>query len=74
MAAALIEDGAIERFRDTRYAGWNTERGQRILSGAVDLGTLADEAVATDLDPAPVSGRQEWLENQVNRVIWSNPS
>lgn len=74
VAAALIEDGAVERFRDERYAGWGTERGRRILSGSVDLATLADEAVAADLDPAPVSGRQEWLENQVNRVIWSTPS
>jgi xylose isomerase len=74
VAAALIEDGAIEGFREQRYSGWATERGQRILSGAVDLATLADEAVAADLDPAPVSGRQEWLENQVNRVLWSTPT
>jgi xylose isomerase len=27
--------------------------------------------VRSDLDPTPVSGRQELLENEVNRVIWS---
>jgi hypothetical protein len=28
-------------------------------------------AAAEDPEPQPVSGRQEWLENQVSRVIWS---
>jgi xylose isomerase len=32
---------------------------------------LADEALEADLDPAPVSGRQEQLENEVNRLLWS---
>jgi xylose isomerase len=74
VAAAMLDDGAIEQARQQRYAGWSGERGQRILDGAVDLVTLADEAVSSGLDPQPVSGRQEWLENQVNRVIWSAPS
>jgi len=74
VAASMLDDGAIEQARQQRYAGWSGERGQRILGGAVDLATLADEAVSSGLDPQPVSGRQEWLENQVNRVIWSTPS
>ncbi len=71
VAAAMLEDGTIEQARDRRYAGWQDGTGRRILDGGFDLATLADEAVATDLSPTPVSGRQEWLENQVNRVIWS---
>jgi len=74
VAAAMLEDGSIERFRDQRYAGWAGEQGQRILTGGVDLATLADEAVASDLDPMPVSGRQEWLENEVNRILWATPT
>ncbi len=74
VAAAMLDDGSIERFRDERYAGWDDGLGRRILGGEVDLATLADEAVASDLDPQPVSGRQEWLENQVNRIIWSTPN
>jgi xylose isomerase len=74
VAAAMLDDGAIEQARQQRYAGWSGERGRSILGGAVDLATLADEAVSSGLDPQPVSGRQEWLENQVNRVIWSTPS
>ncbi len=74
VAAAMLDDGSIERFRDERYAGWDDGLGRRILDGEVDLATLADEAVTSDLDPQPVSGRQEWLENQVNRIIWSTPN
>ncbi len=73
VAAQLVDDGVLERARDTRYAGWSTERGQRILNGQVDLATLADESVAAGLDPRPVSGAQERLENEVNRVIWDTP-
>jgi xylose isomerase len=74
VAAAMLEDGALEQARDTRYAGWGSALGQRILTGGVDLGTLADEAVSSGLDPKPVSGRQELLENEVNRVLWSTPN
>ena len=74
VAEQLIVDGALEAARERRYAGWNTDRGRKILDGSVDLATLADESVASELDPQPVSGRQEWLESEVNRVIWSTPS
>ena len=74
VAAAMLEDGALERARDTRYSGWGSELGGRILGGNVDLATLADESVAANLDPKPVSGRQEFLENEVNRVLWSTPN
>jgi xylose isomerase len=74
VAAAMLEDGALERARDTRYAGWGSDLGKRIIGGDVDLATLADESVARNLDPQPVSGRQEYLENEVNRVLWSTPN
>jgi sarcosine oxidase subunit alpha len=34
----------------------------------VSLGTLADQVLAKNADTRPVSGRQEYLENLVNRV------
>ncbi len=71
-AAALLEDGVVEDVRDARYAGWSSELGQEILGGSVDLASLADRAVADGLDPAPESGRQEWLENEINRVVWNS--
>ena len=44
------------------------------MKGEIDLAALADQAVADGLDPQPVSGRQERLENEVNRIIWSTPN
>lgn len=64
-AEAIIADGRIDAFRAERYAGWSGELGQTIRSAS--LAEIADLAVAQDLMPAPVSGRQEWLENMLNR-------
>lgn len=74
VAAAMLEDGALEQARERRYAGWSGEKGRKILAGELDLAALADDAVASDLDPQPVSGRQEYLENEVNRILWSTPN
>ena len=71
VAEALIADGELDRHRDARYAGWDQPLGRSILAGDVDLAGLADMATERDLDPRPVSGRQELLENTVNRVLWS---
>jgi xylose isomerase len=64
-AEAIIADGRIDAFRAERYAGWNGELGQAIKGAS--LAEIADLAVARDLAPKPVSGRQEWLENMLNR-------
>lgn len=64
-AEAIIKDGRLDAFRDERYAGWNGDLGKTIKGG--DLAAIADLAVARDLAPQPVSGRQEWLENLINR-------
>ncbi|MGL5838195.1 MAG: xylose isomerase [Sphingorhabdus sp.] len=66
-AAAIIEDGTLDGFVEERYAGWEGELGKQILSGKLSLADAADHAVRRNGDPAPVSGRQEYLENLVNR-------
>jgi xylose isomerase len=71
-AQALIDDGVLERFRSERYQRWGSDLGRRIMQPDSDLAALADEAFEAELDPAPVSGRQEWLENEVNRVLGSS--
>ncbi len=71
VAAALIEDGELERLRTERYSGWSKGVGRSILEGKTALDELAVGVVSGDIDPRPVSGRQERLENIVNRAIWS---
>ncbi|HEX9645380.1 MAG TPA: xylose isomerase [Acidimicrobiia bacterium] len=69
-AAAMIEDGALEAARDQRYAGWGQGLGTEILEGAVTLAELEARVAGGTIDPTPVSGGQERLENLVNRTLW----
>jgi xylose isomerase len=66
-AAAMVEDGALQKFVDDRYAGWGKGLGQDILAGKKSLDDLAEYVDAHALEPKPKSGRQEYLENLVNR-------
>lgn len=67
-AAAMIEDGRLDRFVAQRYAGWDTPLGRHILNGAT-LDACATHVTSNQTDPKPVSGRQEHLENLVNRFV-----
>jgi xylose isomerase len=70
-AAAMIERGAVERLREARYAGWAGDLGRSILSGEALLEMLAGRVATGEIDPKPVSGRQELFENLVNQQIWA---
>ena len=71
VAESMMNDGTIEAARDARYEGWGRDLGSDIMAGSLDLAALADHATANNVDPAPGSGRQEQLENEVNRHVWS---
>lgn len=66
-AAAMLEDGKLEAARDARYAGWAAPEGQELL--ASDLASVEAQVRHNDINPAPRSGRQERLENLVNRYL-----
>ena len=68
-AARMLEAGELEAFVAERYAGWDSGLGQAILKGEQSLTELATHVAEKKLEPAPVSGRQEWLENLVNRYL-----
>jgi xylose isomerase len=70
VAARLLEDGELEAARAARYARWGDELGGSILGGEVDLEDLEARVSNGELNPVPASGRQEDLENLVNRAIW----
>ena len=71
VAADMIERETLARIREARYAGWSGELGRSILSGEAVLEILAGQVETGDIDPRPVSGGQELLENVVNQSIWT---
>ena len=71
VAAAMIERATLERRREERYAGWAGDLGRSILAGDATLAALEAHVAEGTIDPRPVSGRQELLENVVNQHIWS---
>ena len=68
-AARIVEEGRLASFVERRYAGWDSGLGREILAGEHDLVSLSERVRDGSLDPRPVSGRQEWLENLVNRYL-----
>ncbi|MFD1697139.1 xylose isomerase [Roseibium aestuarii] len=68
-AARMLEDGVITSFVEDRYAGWNAPEAQKMLKGETTLEEIEARVLAENLTPQPVSGRQEFLENVVNRYV-----
>ncbi len=66
-AEAIINDGQLDAFRSLRYAGWQGDLGKSIHAPTASLASIADLAIQHNLSPEPKSGRQEWLENVINR-------
>jgi xylose isomerase len=52
-----------------RYQGWSGPLGKEILSGKATLESLSRQVLDRNQDVAPVSGRQEALENLINRYL-----
>ena len=68
-AARMIEDKALSAPLKERYAGWQTPEAQAMLKGETSLEALEAKVLEQGLDPKPRSGRQEHLENIVNRYV-----
>jgi hypothetical protein len=68
-AARMVEDKALSGPLEERYAGWNDKEAQRTLSGGYTLEEIAHHVVQHGIEPQPRSGRQELLENVVNRYV-----
>jgi xylose isomerase len=69
LAAQIRKDGALKDIVKQRYASWDTGIGAKIEGGAAKFEDL--EAYMLDKgDSAPnASGRQEYLENLINRYV-----
>jgi len=69
-AVALIEDGELDAFIEKKYESFNSALGIKIRTGKTTLTELADHASKIGTCAIPSSGRQEYLENVVNRVLF----
>lgn len=69
IAANMIEDGGLERHVADRYAGWASPFGRDVMTGSLSLDALADRTLQRNVDVDPRSGRQEMLENLMNRYL-----
>lgn len=66
-AAAMIEDGALAQALTDRYACWQKPEARQMLDS--DLEAIQRRVLDENINPQPRSGRQEILENLVNRFV-----
>ena len=69
IAEKMIKDGALEAHVSARYAGWDKPENAKMLSGKMTLADCAARVEKEKLNPQPKSGRQEYLENIVNKYM-----
>ena len=67
-AARMVADKALSGPLQHRYRGWNEPLAQKMLAGS-SLAEIAERVVKDGINPQPESGRQEYLENVVNRYV-----
>ncbi|MES3035421.1 MAG: xylose isomerase [Gemmatimonadota bacterium] len=65
----MMADGALELALQERYAAWDVGDGKAIMRGRRTLASLAAMVEKKGIEPQPVSGRQERLENLVNSYL-----
>jgi xylose isomerase len=68
-AAKMVEDKALSSHVNARYAGWNSAESKAMLSGKRSLEEIAERVEKKNINPQPRSGKQELLENIVNRYV-----
>ena len=65
-AQAILDDGEYQKIKKERYASFDSGKGKQFENGKLSLEDLHQLAVKGG-EPDQVSGRQEYLENLVNR-------
>jgi xylose isomerase len=68
VADAILAKSEYKKIRSSRYASFDGGEGAAFEKGGVSLEKLRDYAVAHG-EPAVISGRQEYMENLINRYI-----
>jgi xylose isomerase len=64
----MLQQSVYKKLRKSRYSSFDTGKGKEFEEGKLSLEQLRDHAVAEG-EPAMISGKQEYLENIINRYI-----
>jgi xylose isomerase len=68
VADNILQNSDYKKFRDERYASFNSGKGKAFEEGKLSLEDLRAYAIENG-EPEIRSGRQEYLENIINRFI-----
>lgn len=72
IADRIITDGRIDEFVKRRYESYQTGIGAEIVSGRVSMQSLENYALSLSEVTTLKSGRQEYLENIVNQIMFQS--
>ncbi len=67
-ADAVLQKSDYKKIRAARYASFDSGKGKEFEEGKLSLEDLRDYAIKNG-EPAMISGKQEYLENIINRFI-----
>jgi xylose isomerase len=67
-ADAILQQSDYKKIRAERYASYDAGKGKDFEQGKLSLEDLRDIAIASG-EPATISGKQEFIENLINRYI-----
>jgi xylose isomerase len=68
VADKILQHGEYQKIRKDRYASFDSGKGKEFEQGKLSLQDLRAFAIANG-EPKAISGRQEYLENLINRFI-----
>ena len=68
VADAVLQNSDYKKVRSDRYSSYDSGTGKAFEEGKVTLEGLRDFAI-TNGEPSVISGKQEYLENLINRFI-----
>lgn len=68
VADKILQHGEYSNIRKERYASYDSGKGKEFEAGNVSLEDLRQYAIDNG-EPKTISGRQEYLENLINRFI-----
>jgi xylose isomerase len=64
----ILQKSKYKKLRSDRYASYDTVQGKAFEEGKLTLEDLRSYAIENG-EPATTSGRQDYLENLINRFI-----